>query len=314
MQVSDAEHRFGGAWTEHKLSAVSYYLAFYTTALKGKQDASYKFSLWYIDAFAGSGERTETAEVGGLLEGTPLGLEEIQLDGSAKRAMAVQPPFKHLVFIEHDGPRFRALCALREVDPRVRCIQGDANEILPKVFEGPEWHLAPGRTGKGNQRGVVFLDPYGMQVHWETLAVLAATRRVDVWFLFPLEAVTRQLAHSLSAVDHWKQAKLDAVFGGPEWRDEMYAHTGAMGLFGEDAVDKSRTVTQREIEAYFAKKLESLFSYVSPPLPLGSGGRQQFSLFLLVANDSHAAVALAKNAMRDVLKQHELASRRRSVL
>lgn len=309
--MSEAEHRFGGAWTERKLEAVSYYLEFYTTALKGRDDASYRFSLWYIDAFAGSGERTEAAEIGGLLDGRPVEQVEIQLDGSAKRAMAVQPPFKHLVFIENDGPRFRALCALRETDDRVRCIQGDANDILPELFESKEWRLKPGQTGKGVQRGVVFLDPYGMQVRWETLRALADTRRVDVWFLFPLEAINRQLAHSLSAVDHWKQAKLDAVFGGPEWRDELYAQQPFVSLFDDTPIDKSRKVTSREIEAYFAQKLGSIFSYVSPPLPLGDGSRQQFSLFLLVANDSHAAVNLARNAMKDVVKQHRLAASRR---
>lgn len=310
--MSEAEHRFGGAWTERKLQAVSYYLTFYTTALKGRSDADYRFSLWYIDAFAGSGERTESMETGGLLEGAPVEQVEIQLDGSAKRAMAVQPPFKHLVFIENDGPRFRALSALQKVDDRVRCIQGDANIILPEIFRGPEWRLRPGQAGKGNQRGIVFLDPYGMQVRWETLKTLADTKRVDVWYLFPIEAVGRQLAHNLSAVDRSKQASLDAVFGGPEWRDELYAEPSSPSLFDEARADKNRTVTRREIEVYFAKKLNSLFSYVSPPLPLGEGSRHQFSLFLLVANDSHAAVALASSAMRDLIKKHTLeASRRR---
>lgn len=313
--MSEAEHRFGGAWTERKLQAVSYYLAFYTNALKGREDASYRFSLWYIDAFAGSGERTKSAEVGGLLDGTPVKQVEVQLDGSAKRAMAVQPPFKHLVFIEDDGPRFLALSALRKIDDRVRCIQGDANVILPEIFNGPEWRLKPSQTGKGTQRGVVFLDPYGMQVRWETLKALADTRRVDVWFLFPLEAIGRQLAHNLSAVDQWKQARLDAVFGGPEWRDELYAQQSAPGLFGDAPIDKNRKVSKAEIEAYFAKKLDGIFSYVSPPLPLGEGARQQFSLFLLVANDSHAAVNLARNAMKDLVKRHTLAaSRQRSGL
>lgn len=94
------EHAFGGAWTEIKLDAVRYYLEFYTGALRNQA-----FDLWYIDAFAGSGERTELRESGGLIDGTPVELKNIQLDGSAKRAMAINPPFKHLIFIEDNAER-----------------------------------------------------------------------------------------------------------------------------------------------------------------------------------------------------------------
>ena len=118
--MSGAEHKFGGAWTERKLQAISYYQQFYTAALRGKPGASYRFDLWYIDAFAGSGERTETVETGGLFEGAPIDWTTVQLDGSAKRAMATQPPFKHLVFIEPDAKRFAALQALEMKVSRLR--------------------------------------------------------------------------------------------------------------------------------------------------------------------------------------------------
>ena len=47
-----SKHIFGGPWTEIKLDAVEYYLGCYTRALK-----QVDFDLWYIDAFAGSGDR-----------------------------------------------------------------------------------------------------------------------------------------------------------------------------------------------------------------------------------------------------------------
>ncbi len=45
-------HRYGGTWTELKLDAVTYYLECYTKALTHR-----RFILWYIDAFAGTGDR-----------------------------------------------------------------------------------------------------------------------------------------------------------------------------------------------------------------------------------------------------------------
>lgn len=104
-------HRFGGAWTELKLEAVRYYLEFYAGALKGQP-----FDLWYIDAFAGTGDRAEQREAGGIFEQTHVRIEDVVLDGSAKRAMAVQPPFKHLLFMEDDPARFQALCGLKDED------------------------------------------------------------------------------------------------------------------------------------------------------------------------------------------------------
>lgn len=97
------EHRFGGPWTEVKLDAISDYLSFYTQALKQKPKPDKPFILWYIDAFAGSGERTAAREAGGILENRPISVDAIQLDGSAKRALAIDPPFSKYVFVEIDA-------------------------------------------------------------------------------------------------------------------------------------------------------------------------------------------------------------------
>jgi len=301
-------HQFGGNWTERKLEAVRYYLEFYATAL-----SKTPFELWYIDAFAGSGERTETRGTGGILEQMPLGTDDVVLDGSAKRAMAVTPPFKHLIFIEPDTARYDALCKLRDLDPRVECLQGDANQILPDIFSRDAWRRTA--HSKGKQRGVVFLDPYGMQVAWETLRLLSETKRVDVWYLFPLGAVVRKLARKASAIDQHKETSLNRIFGDSNWRKDLYAPDPNMTLFDRPDTER-RTASSEQIEAYFHRKLENLFSWASPSLPLFlDGGQQLFSIFLLVANDSPRAIQLAKNGTRDLLKKHERrAFRRRSVL
>jgi three-Cys-motif partner protein len=62
-------------------------------------------------------------------------------------------------------------------------IQSDANQALQSAIKWNEWH---------STRGVLFLDPYGMDVEWDTLRAIANTRRVDVWFLFSLSGLYRQ--------------------------------------------------------------------------------------------------------------------------
>ncbi len=308
--MREAEHTFGGDWTEQKLDALFYYLQFYTTALKGKADASWSFDLWYVDAFAGSGERTAARQTGGLFVQQPIGHEVVQLDGSAKRALAIKPPFQRVVLIEADPTRYAALCALRD-DSRVQCIHGDANEELAKLLKSAEWRL-PG-AGKGLRRGVVFLDPYGMQVSWQTLELLAATKRFDVWYLFPIEAVGRQLARSFEGVDQAKQRKLDFIFGGPEWQTDLYQDEVIAGDLFFEATTQRRRGNRRDIEAYVQRRLKELFPFVSEPLSIGPGNQQKFALFLLVSNDSPKAIGLAKKAVSDLIRRQKLeASRQRS--
>ena len=146
-----------------------------------------------------------------------------------------------------------------------------------------------------------------MSVRWTTLEALAATGAIDVWYLFNLAAVVRQLANDFSAVDLYKQAKLDEIFGTPDWRTELYQQKIAPDLFDTSGTTTStiRSASPRQIESYAKRRLESLFPYVSDPLPLLMAGRTQlFSLFCLSANSSPIAIDLVKRGVRSVLKKY----------
>jgi three-Cys-motif partner protein len=163
------------------------------------------------------------------------------------------------------------------------------------------------------------LDPYALQVDWATLELLAKTRCVDAWYLFPLHDVTRQLARRRSGVGP-KEKRLDKVLG-TAWRElyelppptnEMYART-LFGSIPEFAKEEYRKATKAQIEAWFKSRLETIFSYVSEPLPLFSNIKQQkFSLFLTVANPSTPAINLAKKFHRHVLKNYAPKASRRT--
>ena len=130
------EHYFGGPWTEIKLDAIEYYLSCYTQALQHTS-----FDLWYIDAFAGSGQRTVEQLKGGLFEGKPISLEKETLAGSARRALAVQPRFHHFVFIEQHAQRCAALNLLKGEypDADIQCLTGNANEELENLVIRDPW-------------------------------------------------------------------------------------------------------------------------------------------------------------------------------
>lgn len=297
------EHRFGGPWTEVKLDAVEYYLKFYTQALKDKPSAENPFVLWYVDAFAGTGDRATEQMTGGLLEGTPAELKTVRLAGSASRALGVTPAFQKFVFIEQRPEFCEALESLKTDHPdrEIVCVQGDANQILPQLFGNRPW--AARRWGDPPHRAVVFLDPYNL-VEWSTLESLAATKAVDLWFLFPIASVLRQAARSFDGIDAHKAAYLDRAFGTGAWRTELYKPDAQAPLLA--GFDRAPTRGERPaVEAYVKDRLETLFPYVSQPLPLLlPEGAQLFSLFFATANPSKPAITLARSCMRDLLKKY----------
>ena len=303
---NSTRHKFGGPWTEIKLKAIEEYLNFYTNALKNKG-----FDLWYVDAFAGTGSRSQDVEAGGLFEGEPTYIEERILDGSARKALKVAPPFKHLVFVEQRDRRHKALCKLKQEfeDRDVRPIKEDANQALTVLFSSAPW--ATSHSDHWKQRAVVFLDPYGMSVRWSTLKLLAESKRADVWYLFPLKAVVQQLANDFDAIDETKRMSLNEIFGTATWEDEFYGdRQDGKDLFSEPTTARARKADRKEISAFVRKRLKTLFTYVSEPIPLEVKSQDFFLLYCLSNNGS--AVSLISKGVDHVVKKYTPASRQTS--
>ena len=299
------EHPFGGAWTESKLAIVTAYARAFQTALKNKP-----FENWYIDPFAGTGGRVEKRLGGGLLEGKALEEELVRFAGSAKLALEVEPPFDHYRFADTKTTHVEALQRLKaEYAGRdIQIFPGDGNECVKKIVGNRLW---TGRETAWKQRGIVFLDPYGMNVAWETLRLIAKTERLDVWFLFAAKAVRQQLGPSLDRVDEGKAAALDRFFGEATWRGEFFRTIpGQTGLFGTEADQTETAATLKAIGEYAKKRFESIFCWVSPPQSLTVRNvRDYFQLYCMTNNHSEKAVELIKRLHAAVLKAHEPASR-----
>ncbi len=296
--------RYGGPWSEIKLDAVMYYLAAYTVALRAQG-----FELWYFDGFAGTGSREADELQGGILSGKPIEQVIVTLDGSARRALRLNPGFHGHLFVERDGERHAELLAVQAEfpDKAIRCVRGDANWTLKIVAN---WIVK-----NRKRRGVAFLDPFSTQVDFATLRALAATRQIDVWYLFNVGAAARLLANKMSIADV-NRATLDRMLS-PCWRElyELPAPSGQGDIFdGATAVyalsstnDAIRSVTRSQILEWFQGLLRREFAYVSEPLPLITGkAGNTLSLFLAIGNDRPAAVALAKKLASDTVKKYAM--------
>ncbi|QID19369.1 three-Cys-motif partner protein TcmP [Nitrogeniibacter mangrovi] len=282
------KHEFGGPWTLIKLDLLTRYLKFFNTALQAKPSREQPFTRIFIDAFAGTGDCTVKVERG----------SRATVAGSAKIAISTTPAFDRLCFIEMKSDHAKALRELKDEYPD-RCISvehAEASVALNRLLSETNWR---------SSRGVLFLDPYGMSVDWQTVARVAQTQALDVWYLFPLSAVTRQAARQLDRVDEQKAARLDSVLGTPSWRDLFYARSSQEDAFQgkRDEGSKFRNVSPAEIADFVKRRLESVFrGWVSQPILLPDTGVPLFALYFAVSNPHPAAVALSRKAADHLVK------------
>lgn len=288
MNTTDTEHCFGGPWTELKLKVLQKYLHFYTQALKHQP-----FKLLYIDAFAGTGERTVNNDQSSLF------VSERRLRGSAQIALELKRPFDRYIFIEQHQRRFEVLDTLRQrySDRQIECLRGDANRELLKLCQA-SWH---------RQRAVLFLDPYGLSVEWATLQRIAQTRAIDLWYLFSLSGLFRQTAHDFEKVDPVGAERVDTVLGTPDWRTAFYAPLAQdqSDLFSEPKEPGLRRQANVDaIEAFVGERLRAAgFAKVAEPLRLRSRNNAPlYSLFFCVSNPDPKAVGLSMKAAHHILK------------
>ncbi len=286
------EHRFGGPWTEIKLSVLKKYLDFYTQALKHKP-----FELLYIDAFAGTGSRIEEIPASPMFNTDKT---EIRYEGSAKIALGITRKFDRYLFVENDPKKIIALNLIKDSHPddNITIKQGDANQIIQSIALKDCWKSS-------KYRGVIFLDPYGNEVEWETLKAIAATKSLDVWFLFPLSGVYRQASHDKAKLEKYKKESLNRMFGTDSWEAAFYKkiENSQDDLFGNNELNESRIPVQ-DIEQWVKLRLNECFPYVAEPLPLPLNGAQLYSLFFCVSNKLPKAKGLALKAADFILKQH----------
>lgn len=294
-------HTFGGPWTAEKLRILQGYLAAYTTALKKTP-----FSLGYIDAFAGTGSRVSTKA---KAEADPdqsflFPPDEAQdqsdlLDGSARMALATEPPFDGFIFIDKNPDHCKALESLRDEFPEkkdsISIRNGDANAEIQRICS---------QNWKG-RRAVLFLDPYGGQVEWETIEAVASTKAIDLWLLFPLGTVVgRLLTKSGEIPDGWRR-RLDLLLGTTDWYDEIYSAEPVQNLFGINQHEISKQ-SILSIGQRFNDRLRTIFAGVAdnPRVLLNSRNSPLYLFCFAASNEKGAPIALkiAGSLLRKVEK------------
>jgi|SRR5579884_66229 len=249
-----------GPWAAEKLDALSRALNYYTTRLKNQS----QWQKIYIDAFAGPGlsqvrtkpreDSDQSLQLFADLSTDPVEQEVIFLKGSPRVALDIANPFDRYIFIDKDHDRVVELERIRSEYQGRRTIeirQGDANSILQELLKG---------ISKAKHRGYIFLDPFGLQVPWGTIEVIAKTGAIEVMVNFPLGMALRRMMPNSGNVPSGWQISLDTFFGSPDWRQHAYEE-------GLDLLDGKRTIKIADSEdrllAWYRERLKAVFGHVS---------------------------------------------------
>ena len=253
-------HRFGGDWTEEKLIRLRKYLHAYTIIFDRNKQAQY-LTTFYVDAFAGTGSRSTQAKDSGstlaLFDEDESSNIQSFYKGSAQVALDIEPSFDHYLFIDSNPAFVQELEALKVKYPdkanRIDVTQAEANSYLQRWCRRMDW---------GRNRAVVFLDPYGMAVSWDTVAALGRTRAIDLWVLLPLaQAINRMLPREGLPMTAWGN-RLTAFFGTAQWLEAFYRPSAQPGLF-DDAAGFEKQANFESIGVFFAERLKTVFPQVA---------------------------------------------------
>lgn len=283
-----------GPWARDKLDRLGKYLNAYTTILKNQKWCR---GYHYIDAFAGPGSHEVRSNDHGAEEtriwrddsaaGELSDDDQRQfIAGSPQIALDLKFPFTSYVFVEKSVARVAKLEGLRAkygASRRILIRQEDCTKYLKeKVAENP-------RIDWKSNRAVVFLDPFGMQVEWDTIDSLARTQAIEIFLNFPVGmAIQRFLLRRPENIDEALRKRLDIYFGSPLWFDTVYQKQKT--LFGDQT--KKVEASGIALLRWYRQRLLTVFSHVSnAALIRNTRGGHLYHLLLASHNKNGVKIA-----------------------
>jgi three-Cys-motif partner protein len=262
-----------GYWSEVKLDIVREYAQAYSTILSAQEPIRRHI---YVDAFAGAGVHI-SRRTGEYVPGSPV------------NALNVRPPFSEYHFIDLDGDRADMLRQVTKGEENVHVHHGDCNRILlSQVF--------PRARHKDYHRGLVLLDPYGIDLDWEVVAAAGSMRSIEIFLNFMIMDMNMNvLWTNPDKVAPSQVARMNAFWGDDSWRRAAYRTTA--GLF--DAIEEKAS-NEAIAEAYRDRLARVAgFGFVPPPMPMrNSKGAIVYYLLFASPNKTGAKI------VEDIFTKH----------
>jgi three-Cys-motif partner protein len=222
--------RESGSWVVEKLDYLKRYIDMFETSMHNKP--------WrkrhYIDLFAGPG-KCFVPETGTVYLGSPL------------LSLTTLHPFTDYFFVDLDAGNIATLqqrCRASPVYDRIQFRVGDSNLVAYEIVD----HILTIDNARIPHRwsslNLAFLDPDGLELQWETIALLARPYRMDLIIHYPQGGLNRYMGRAFKSKE---QTKVDLFFGGTEWR-EIY----------KQCQSKEKYFIHRQLMDYYKEKLQVL--------------------------------------------------------
>ena len=292
--VNEPRSEWGGPWTEKKLNAFSKYVWSYLKIME-------KYKFWkniYFDGFAGSGSTNREDNSDLLLSLDITEEEQKTYQGAAERVLTVKDKltFDFYYFIDKNENSLIQLenklrSELNLENRQLAFRSGDANQWideLSKVLKNKKY------------AALVFLDPFGMQINWNSIENLKDTRS-DVWILVPTGVIVNRLLDRQGKLKYID--KLESFFGlsKDEIMFHFYTKQSTVNLFGDNE-EKIAKVSQpiHKIATLYAQKLKTIWNYVTEE-PLRLDNRNGVPIFHFVfASNNKSAYKIANEIIKSV--------------
>ena len=281
---------WGGVWTEEKLDALEKYVNAYLTIMNVYKDR-YGWKLIYFDGFAGSGSRNEdgTQPVSELMldlfKDEYIDEEELNTyKGAAERVLGItQRGFDQYVFVD------KSKKSSLQLEERLAPLAKEKNLVF-KISDANEQvsHLAKAMQTNKRLASLVLLDPFGMQVDWESIEQLKGTR-TDLWILIPTGVIVNRMLDRKCELTHID--KLTSFFGKDEafLKDYFYRKRTEDTLFGETEIVEKVKKPIEKIAKLYIEQLKDVFLYVTErPLVLYNTRNTPIFHFACASNNETA--------------------------
>lgn len=298
---------WGGPWTEEKLDAFEKYVKAYLRIMNSFRGV-YGWKLLYFDGFAGSGSRTQEEDIVAVQEALDLFGKEVATEdfkvyqGAAERVVKIEseimPSFDYYYFVD----KYEENCKLLDERLSQYNITGhrhhlnlDANVAVKR--------LASTLHNNSNCKALAFLDPFGMQINWDSIETLKGLP-VDLWILVPTGVIINRLLER--KVDMEKglahAEKLESFFGmsQEEIKDFFYTEKTVPTLFGNDEMVITKAENSiRKIAQLYVERLNGVFKYVTEE-PLVLYNTQNVPIYHFVfASKNSTALNIAKDIIKN---------------
>lgn len=273
-------NQFGGDWTKIKIEILVEYAKAYLTIMK----ARHYYKLLYFDGFAGSGFIIDDKK------------EKIEVTiGAARRIIEISEPrsFDIYYFVEKDPKTFSQLEENTKLAFPSKKIYATCEDCNKKINDLAVYLKKPGSK---NVRTLAYIDPYGMQVDWESIEKLKGLN-VDMWILVPTGlGVNRMLTKSGKISAPWI-GRLEKFLGLTKEEIEAHFYKKSNTLFDDITdVQKNKDAIKKSAILY-KRRLTEVFDHVSEPYELANK-HNAIMYHLFLASNSKVAVKIGDDIVK----------------